>query len=130
MNAVNDMKRGFAMKTLYFDGEQEIDRTPISHFRLIEEQNERVEVFIELNDEAKTVFQRYEKIIRMEDQWERQQAFADIKSDFYQYIISIPKQVDNKPPIVNGIGYIALEQLADFYDMVLGYKTVQTGLIW
>lgn len=118
------------MKTLYFDGEKEIDRTPISHFQLIEEQNDRMEIFIELDEKAETVFEHYEKILRIEDQWERQKTFANIKVDFHKYIVSIPSNVDNKPPIVNGIGYITYAQLDDYYHPVLGYKTVQTGLIW
>lgn len=118
------------IQTLYFDGEKDADRIPVSHFQLIEEQYDRMEVFLELDEKAKSLFEHYEKILKIEDQWERKKAFRDIKADFYQYIISIPRKVDNKPPIVNGIGYLTKTQLEDYYDLTLGYKTEQTSLIW
>jgi CRISPR-associated endonuclease/helicase Cas3 len=118
------------MKTLYFDGEVESDRMPISQFRLIQENYERMEVFIELNDDAKKVFQRFEEILEIQDRWEQQKAFATIKSIFQKFVISIPIKVDHKPPIRYGIGYVSNDQLQDFYDRVLGYKTNSIGLIW
>lgn len=118
------------IQTLYFDGEKDADRIPVSHFQLIEEQYDRMEVFLELDEKSKSLFEHYEKILKIEDQWERKKAFRDIKADFYQYIISIPRKVDNKPPIVNGIGYVTKTQLEDYYDLTLGYKTEQTSLIW
>jgi len=118
------------MKTLYFDGNVESDRIPVSHFRLIQESNERMEVFIELNNDAKKVFQQFEGILEIQDRWEQQEAFADIKSTFQKFVVSIPIKVDHKPPIRNGIGYVSKDQLHDFYDPILGYKTNSIGLIW
>ncbi|WP_243292088.1 CRISPR-associated helicase Cas3' [Bacillus sp. FJAT-47783] len=118
------------MKTLYFDGEVESDRIPISHFKLIEENHDRIEVFIELNDEARDIFNRFEKILDIQNRWEQQEKFSKINSKFHQYVVSIPLKVDHKPPLRNGIGYVGQDQLSDFYDLVLGYKTSSTGLIW
>jgi CRISPR-associated endonuclease/helicase Cas3 len=118
------------MMTLYFDGEETSDRVPVSHFRLIEGEEEKINVFIELDEEAQEIFQQYEKVIQLTDRWERKKQFAEMKSLFYQYVISIPRAVDNKPPIVHGIGYVNYDSLEDFYDTMLGYKTKSEGIIW
>lgn len=118
------------IKSLYFDGEATTERVPISHFRLIEEGEDKFDVFIELEEEAKTIFQRFEKIIRIKDPFERQKRFAAMKASFYQYVVSIPRKVSHKPPILYGIGYVNIDMLDDFYDQVLGYKTKSEGMIW
>lgn len=118
------------MKKLYFDGEASADKIPVSQFQLIEENQERIEVFIELDERAKTLFEQYESIIHMDDRWGQQEAFAKVKADFYQYTVSIPIRVDNKPPIRWGIGYVSMDELHDFYDEALGYKTTNTSLFW
>ncbi|MEW5323214.1 CRISPR-associated helicase Cas3' [Geobacillus thermoleovorans] len=118
------------MMTLYFDGEKAIDRIPVSHFRLIEGDGEKINVFIELDEEAADVFHEYETILRLSDRWERRRRFAALKSRFSQYVIAIPAKVDHKPPIVNGIGYVGRDSLDDFYDETLGYRTKSEGLIW
>jgi CRISPR-associated endonuclease/helicase Cas3 len=118
------------IKTLYFDGEATSERVPVSQFRLIESGEAKFDVFIELNEEAAELFRCFEDIIRIKNPLERQKAFASIKASFYQYIISIPRKVDHKPPIVHGIGYVNIDSLSDFYDETLGYKTKSQGLIW
>ncbi|WAA09172.1 helicase-related protein [Fervidibacillus albus] len=57
------------MQTLYFDGEVESDRIPVSHFQLIEESHNRIE---------KALYERFEKVLGMENRWEQQQAFSEI----------------------------------------------------
>ncbi|CUA79983.1 CRISPR-associated helicase/endonuclease Cas3 [Anoxybacillus suryakundensis] len=118
------------IKSLYFDGEATTERIPISHFRLIEEGEDKFDVFIELDEEAKTIFQRFEQIISIKDPFERQKQFAAMKASFYQYVVSIPRKVSHKPPILYGIGYVNIDMLDDFYDQVLGYKTKSEGMIW
>ncbi|RLQ07151.1 CRISPR-associated helicase Cas3' [Geobacillus stearothermophilus] len=118
------------MMTLYFDGEETIDRIPVSHFRLIEGDGEKMNVFIELDEEAVDVFREYEAILRLHDRWERRKRFASLKSRFSQYVIAIPAKVDHQPPIVHGIGYVGRDSLNDFYDEKLGYRTKSEGLIW
>ncbi|MED3906275.1 CRISPR-associated helicase Cas3' [Geobacillus thermodenitrificans] len=118
------------MMTLYFDGEENVDRIPVSHFRLIEGEGEKINVFIELDEEASEVFREYEEILQLNDRWERRKRFATIKTRFFQYVIAIPARVDHQPPIVNGIGYVGKDSLSDFYDEALGYRTKSEGLIW
>ncbi|NNU85043.1 CRISPR-associated helicase Cas3' [Geobacillus sp. BMUD] len=118
------------MMTLYFDGEETVDRLPVSHFRLIEGEGEKFNVFIELDEEASEVFREYETILRISDRWERRKRFSDIKTRFFQYVIAIPARVDHQPPIVHGIGYVGHDSLSDFYDEALGYRTKSEGLIW
>ncbi|WP_367178540.1 CRISPR-associated helicase Cas3' [uncultured Anoxybacillus sp.] len=118
------------IKSLYFDGEATAERIPISHFRLIEEGEDKFDVFIELDEEAKMIFERFEQVISIKDPFERQKQFAAMKASFYQYVVSIPRKVSHKPPILHGIGYINVDMLDDFYDQVLGYKAKSEGMIW
>lgn len=118
------------IKTLYFEGEKTIERIPVSQFRLIEDGHDKFDIFIELDAEAADIFQQFEHIFRIENPLERQKQFAAIKASFYQYIISIPRNVDHKPPILYGMGYINTDSLDDFYDVTLGYKTKSEGMIW
>ncbi|WP_027410802.1 CRISPR-associated helicase/endonuclease Cas3 [Anoxybacteroides tepidamans] len=118
------------IKTLYFDGEATTERVPVSQFRLIESGEDRFDVFVELDEEAVQIFQRFEEIVRIKNPFERQREFAAIKAYFYQYVISIPRKVDHKPPILYNMGYVNLYSLADFYDQTMGYKTKSEGIIW
>lgn len=75
------------MMTLYFDGEETVDRLPVSRFRLIEGEGEKFNVFIELDEEASEVFREYEAILRISDRWERRKRFSDIKTRFFNMLL-------------------------------------------
>lgn len=51
-------------------------------------------VFIQLNEEAKTVWEQYVSLYSQEGltPWERKAQFAGIKSKFYDYVINVPIQ--------------------------------------
>ena len=53
-----------------------------------------------------------------------------IKSDFYNYVISIPVKAKNIPPEVLGFRYVNMESLNDYYDEKTGFKTKGEALIW
>lgn len=118
------------IKTLFFDGEATAERIPVSQFRLIEGGEDKFDVFIELDEEAVELFQRFEQVIRIKNPLERQKEFSVMKASFHQYIISIPRTVDHKPPVLYGMGYVNIDSLDDFYDRTLGYKTKNEGIIW
>lgn len=99
------------------------DRTSISDFQLIENDYPKRDVFIELDENAKAVWQQYLKLKDMKDLFEKKKLFDSLKSDFYQYVISIPAHIENIPPLFGEIGYIMQSVLEDYYDKETGFKT-------
>ncbi|MFP4047516.1 MAG: hypothetical protein ACLFT4_07120 [Bacteroidales bacterium] len=60
-------------------------------FELID--NRKTEsVYIQLNNEAKVIWEQYIKIYSDEDMkpWEKKEKFSQIKSKFYDYVINVP----------------------------------------
>lgn len=103
----------------------------IEDFKLIEEDYPKFEVFIELNDEAKDLWEKFTKIKEIKDLIERRIEFNKIKANFYKYVISIPVNVENIPPIINGFGYVSKSSLSDYYDEITGFKPKgDTVLLW
>jgi len=104
------------IKNLQFDNLQK-------NFQLIEKTYEKTDVFIELDDTAKKIWTKYNKICAEPDLIKRKKEFLGIKKEFYEYVISIKR--DDAPPIINsetGIAYIPHDNLPSFYDEHTGYK--------
>lgn len=107
------------------------DNSPsITSFNLIEEKFQRIDIFVEIDDEAKAVFEKFQKIMGMKEMFERRAAFREIKSQFYQFVISVPATIENVPPIVSGIYYISFDTLKDYYDINTGYIPKGVVAIW
>ncbi|BCD61375.1 CRISPR-associated endonuclease/helicase Cas3 [Nitratiruptor sp. YY08-26] len=92
----------------------------IEDFILIKEDSYKQDVFIEIDDEAKEVWQSYANIWQIEDLFEKKKAFEAIKANFYQFVVSVPIQ-ENTPPIVNNFYYVSFDSLADYYDLETGF---------
>lgn len=106
--------------SLTFSGEKGKEINSIQDFILIEEDKYKEDVFIELDDEAKSVWEEYKKIWNIPNIFERKKAFDEIKSIFYQYVISVPLK-DNKPDIQNGFYYVPYSDLEKFYNRETGF---------
>lgn len=104
--------------------------TCIADFKLIEEDYSKIDVFVELNDEAKQVWQRYVEIKEINDLFERRLQFSRIKSNFYKYTISVPLKIDNLPPEVAGFRYVANNNLDEYYDKNTGFITQGVTALW
>lgn len=110
--------------SLKFDGEREKGEiNSINDFVLIEEDYYKENVFIELDDEAKEIWQEFSKIWQISDIFERKKAFDSIKADFYTYVVSVPIK-DNIPPNDNNFYYVPFSNLDHYYDFETGFKTV------
>lgn len=108
-----------------------VDETPcISDFKLIDEDYPKLDVFIELNDEAAEIWRDYIRIKEIKDIIKRRLEFNKIKSDFYKYIVSIPMNVQNLPPEVAGFRYVNGNSLQDYYDEVTGFKCEGVTALW
>ena len=109
-----------AIYKLKYDGEEGYS---ISSFRLIEESNS-INVFIELDEKAREIWQKFLNLKKIKNVFERRKEFKKIKTEFYDYVISLryPDKAD-LPPLVEGFGYVNYEQLEDYYDKSTGYNT-------
>lgn len=95
-------------------------------FKLIEKDYPEVDVFIEVDEDAKSVWQKYREIKSIDDLKERKKRFFDIKKDFYECVISVPEKYKNLAGFdeKTGIGYISkieIEQ-GNGYDPETGFK--------
>lgn len=111
------------------DGEQ----ISIIDFKLIEDSVPKEDVFVEINEEAKTVWRCFGKLRDIKDRFERKNKFDEIKAKFYQFVISVPVMHINKnpPPLVNGIRYVSSSQLEEHYDKETGFRSDLNGTyIW
>jgi CRISPR-associated endonuclease/helicase Cas3 len=102
----------------------------VTEFRLIEENYEKVDIFIELNENAKKIWDEYNRIISTKDAFERKNLFLKIKKKFYEYIISVDKnKVIKDPSPETGIVHIGLDELKDWYSLETGYKSPEGTIL-
>lgn len=92
-----------------------------NEFRLIEN-FEKTDVFIEVDEEAKEVWKRYEEIIKIEDRFIRKSAFSEIKADFYNYVVSVDsKKLGNTFKFNEWLGYLSRDDLKRKYNLETGF---------
>lgn len=120
------------IKLKYDRDEDDKTKISISDFKLIEEDYAKKDVFIEVDDEAQEIWQQYINIKNMKDLFKRKRLFDKIKADFYQYVVSIPTNIKNMPPMFGELGYVNKTILRDYYDSETGFitKDPTTLIIW
>lgn len=101
-------------------------RIPISDFELIREDSYKTDIFIELDDEAKNVRQKYYKVQEIKSSFERKLEFLKIKKQFYDYVISVSKNysADFKE---DELGFVNNYELESYYDQETGFKREKAG---
>mgnify|MGYP000938057069 CR=1 FL=1 len=118
----------YAVYKMKYDSTDE--STCIADFQLIDNDFPKIEVYIEINDEASEIWERYIKIKEIKDIFQRRLEFNKIKADFYKYTIAVPVNVDNLPPEVAGFRYVNRYSLKDFYDADTGFICQGVTPIW
>ncbi|MCX7641908.1 MAG: CRISPR-associated helicase Cas3' [Elusimicrobiales bacterium] len=109
----------------YITSIKKLNYGEISDFRLIDEEIEKVDIFIELNKEAEEIFKKYQSIFESNlNFFEIRNEFIKIRNLFYQFVISIhiKKASLNLPPLVSNIRYVSKNSLSNFYDLETGFK--------
>ncbi len=107
------------------------DDTPsVSNFKLIDDEYYKVDVFIEYNEEAINIWQRYIDLKKVKNLYKRRSIFDEFKADFYKYVISIPEKTENMPAEVEGFKYVNADSLKDYYDAETGFKPNGVLSIW
>jgi len=93
-------------------------------FKLIEEDYLKVDVFIEIDDEAKEVWREFKQIKKIENLFERKKEFLKIKKKFYDYVISVEKKyVFKEPDEGTNIIHIGMNELMHSYNIDTGFIT-------
>lgn len=91
-------------------------------FQLIEEKGTTYDVFIELNDEAKKLKEKFIEILSLSDRGKRRQEWLKIKNEFYQYVVSIRSEdVLSLPLLGNTFFIVENEALDEWYDHDTGF---------
>jgi len=103
----------------------------LSDFKLIEKYYPEVDVFIEVDDNAQSVWQDYKRITSIGDLKERKKSFLGIKKDFYDYVISVPEKFKNHVGFDEklGIGHITKDEIEQGlkYNHETGFKGEDSG---
>lgn len=97
-------------------------------FKLIEEDYPKVDVFVEIDDQAKEIWRQYRDLQTEKNHLERTKKYLKIKKDFSEYLISAPDKFAHSL-IVEGsdIGYISNAELPNYYDAETGFKRAGAG---
>jgi len=86
-----------SIRSLCYDVEDK-DKKPISSFKLIKEDYIKHDVFVEIDDNAKDVWGKYDKLKDIEHPIERKNEFLKFKKEFYDYVISLPEKYFQETP--------------------------------
>lgn len=97
----------------------------LSKFELIKEEPYKVDIFVNLDDNAEDAWHKYQTIIHDKELrgFEKKREFSKIKKTFYNYVISVDEKKAER--IFNpefGIGYVDKQDLEDYYDLETGFK--------
>lgn len=95
-----------------------------SNFKLIEEDIQKVDVFVVINSEAKLLFEKYNDIINNYKGFDRKNEFLKIKNKFYKYVISVDEtKIGFANNLCNDeIFYIGENDVFRKYDLDTGFK--------
>ena len=108
-------------------------RIPISEFELIKEDYYTIDVFVEVDDTAREMWGKYQDIKNNKklEPYERNKEFLKIKSQFYDYVISIPQKYKNQVCFdeKTGIWHIPKYEIDKgiSYDQTIGFKRDESG---
>ncbi len=103
----------------------------IRDFKLINENYEKADLFVEIDETAQELWNRFLHLNDIEDRWQRKEEFYRFKNIFQQYIISVQKDAKWLYPfadsMVGGIFHIGLDVVDSYYKVEgkgdTGFKT-------
>jgi CRISPR-associated endonuclease/helicase Cas3 len=110
---------------------EKLNFSELSDFKLIKEDYPEVDVFVEVDDNTKSVWQEYKEIKLLKDLRERKKRFLGIRKEFYDYVISVPAKFKNKVGFDEkmGMGYISKTEIEHGinYNQETGFKREEDG---
>ncbi|SDG34819.1 CRISPR-associated helicase, Cas3 family [Methanolobus vulcani] len=112
-----------ALHNMHFDYIKE-------NFYLIENDYEKADVFIEIDNNAHGIWQQFKALREIKNSLERKNKFLNFKKQFYEYVISVPKA--KAPSLVDPnteISYVSLEMLNEWYNKETGFIAKEEGAL-
>jgi len=95
------------------------------NFKLIDNDYPQIDVFVQINEDSGKLWERYSEIKEITEFFERRNEFSKIKSDFLNFVISVPLKDKNHVGYDEdlGLGYISSEEINQGlkYDPENGY---------
>lgn len=119
-----------AITKLRYDSED--GAVAISDFKLIENDRPKIDIFIEFDDNAQEIWRKYLNIKHLKDIFLKKKVFDSFRADFYDYVISVPTNIESRPKMLGELGYVNHSILRDFYDEETGFiiKETKSVIIW
>ena len=98
-------------------------------FKLIDNANyDRKDIFIEFDEDAKTVWEKFKNLNQNRDPFKRKTEFLKFRKDFYDYVISVPsKYVNVGEQHESGIIHIPYDGIEFCYDEKTGWQRKNEG---
>jgi len=93
----------------------------ISTFSFIENKPNKLDVFIEYDEEAKRVWGDFLKVIQEKEIEKRKNIWLSIKNTFFSYVISVNEEWLVFLEEIGGIKYLSFDSLKKFYDRKRGF---------
>ncbi|MGC8717775.1 MAG: hypothetical protein ACP5RW_07255, partial [bacterium] len=115
-----------ALMSLRFYDENEIS---VKDFKLIKEEGLIYPVFVELDEEAKRIWQKFMSIINDNslERWEKKVKLLEIKTDLDSYIVNVRVRKGDtgifELLLEKNLGYIPFNRVKSFYDIETGIKS-------
>jgi len=97
----------------------------LNKFKLIENNYKKIDIFVEVDERGKEIYQKYKKLSLKKNMFERKNEFLKIKKIFYDYVISVPYRYANDFIVEDkAIGHISLEEIEqnNYYNPETGFK--------
>ncbi|OED29511.1 CRISPR-associated helicase Cas3', partial [Methanosphaera sp. WGK6] len=92
------------------------------NFNLIDHNFEKQDVFIEVDETASQIWQKYERICSDKmNSYERRSEFKNIRNQLRNYMISVPCKKLGTTPLEKNMFYISQEDLERKYDIETGF---------
>jgi CRISPR-associated endonuclease/helicase Cas3 len=106
----------------------------VSYNKLIEKNYKEYSIFVELDSEAKKIWEKYTTILnskKYHNYLQIKQELIKIKNDLFSYVINVSKTYSEKnlPPKVNNFLYISYEDLNKYYDLETGFIPENNDLL-
>jgi CRISPR-associated endonuclease/helicase Cas3 len=114
-------------KLYFYDKTPNRDKKlPISNFSLIKEDFSKIDIFVEIDEDALRVREKFCEIKNIEDPLEKKKEFLKIKKQLYDYVISVSKNyaIGFK---YGELGIINNYEIESYYDKVTGFKRNNSG---
>ncbi len=134
-SAYEDSRKIFAaMKQMKYDGPSEKKKNGekyVSSFQVIEGQDFAASVFVECDEDATLVLEKFRELGRSGlGKFDRKKAFEGYKKIFHQHIITVPKylpkmeelmKLESATLIPDSIWLVKREWLSEYYDLITGF---------